>query len=168
MLWKSQATAIAFVTALSPKEKKYVKHYLIKILSFFLSHLLFYYLLVIQTKRTVSYFHICCCQINCLSPRQYLQRFVVSGAILFSEVNPLSMWLSSYLWQTEKLIGRLCLYWYPFGSWGMLVEFFVLFCFIVLIHVVFAFSLDNRVIMRVWVKNPFYFNNFIAMQEKQN
>ena len=38
----------------------------------------------------------------------------------------------SYLWQTQKLIGRGCLYWCTFGSQGMLVEIF----FFVLIHVV--------------------------------
>lgn len=32
----------------------------------------------------------------------------------------------------------------------------------------FAFSLENGVVIRVGEEFPFYFNNFIAMQEKQN
>lgn len=58
------------------------------------------------------------------------ERAVVSGAILFSGVNPLNMALKalalfqSCLWQILKLTGRICIYWYEYGSLGTLLKIF--------------------------------------------
>lgn len=70
----------------------------------------------------------------------------------------------SCLWQNVMLIGRLCLYWYAYGSWGILAELFFV---VVLTHVVLrlAWKWDNN---ENWRRNPFNFNNFTIMQETQN